>query len=299
MRLGETIYQLRTEKGMSQGDLAEALSVSRQSVSKWETDGATPDLEKLIKLSELFGISLDTLVKGSETAPDANPTAQLQPEPQVIYVERTENATPPRKIAGFALFGLAILVILLCSILGGLLAGLLFSLPFWVCGCICFLFKKRVALWCSWSLFFLADTFLHFATGSASGSFLGVLRGVLQGYLNNHVTLWVSLTALLVLLVLVVCTIRSYRDKVLEPSKQVTRRMILLVLGLALLYVVPYGISMILQPYAVDGQSIYLITRIIQVMGIVQQWCRIPLFCRLVIDLLALRRWRKRKEKEC
>ena len=214
-------------------------------------------------------------------------------------MERTENATPPRKIAGFALFGLAILVILLCSILGGLLAGLLFSLPFWVCGCICFLFKKRVALWCSWSLFFLADTFLHFATGSASGSFLGVLRGVLQGYLNNHVTLWVSLAALLVLLVLVVCTIRSYRDKVLEPSKQVTRRMILLVLGLALLYVVPYGISMVMQPYAVDGQSIYLITRIIQVMGIVQQWCRIPLFCRLVIDLLALRRWRKRKEKEC
>lgn len=297
MRLGETIYRLRTEKGMSQGDLAEALSVSRQSVSKWETDGATPDLEKLIKLSELFGISLDTLVKGSEPIPQAEPTHQ--PEPQVIYVEREEKNTPPRKIAGFALFGLAILVILLCSILGGLLAGLLFSLPFWVCGCICFLFKKRVALWCSWSLFILADTFLHFATGSASGSFLGVLRGVLQGYLNNHVTLWVSLAALLVLLVLVVCTIRSYRDKVLESSKQVIRRMILLVLGLALLYVVPYGISMILQPYAMDGQSIYLITRIIQVMVIVQQWCRIPLFCRLVIDLLALRRWRIRKEKEC
>ena len=297
MCLGETIYRLRTEKGMSQGDLAEALSVSRQSVSKWETDGATPDLEKLIKLSELFGISLDTLVKGSEPIPQAEPTHQ--PEPQVIYVERTGNATPPRKVAGYALFGLAILVVLLCTILGGMLAGVLFSLPFWVCGSICFLFKKRVALWCGWSLFFLADTILHFATGSASGSFLGVLRGVLQGYLNNHVTLWVSLAALLVLLVLVVCTIRSYRDKVLEPSKQVTRRMILLVLGLALLYVVPYGISMVMQPYAVDGQSIYLITRIIQVMGIVQQWCRIPLFCRLIIDVLALRRWRIRKEKEC
>ena len=97
MRLGETIYRLRTEKGMSQGELAEALSVSRQSVSKWETDGATPDLEKLIKLSELFGISLDTLVKGSETAPDANPTAQPQPEPQVIYVEREEKTRRPEK----------------------------------------------------------------------------------------------------------------------------------------------------------------------------------------------------------
>ena len=299
MHLREQIYRLRTARGLSQEGLAERLGVSRQSVSKWETDGATPDLEKLIKLSELFGISLDTLVKGSETIPDANPTVQPQPEPQIIYVEREEKATPPRKIAGFALFGLAILVVLLCTILGGMLAGVLFSLPFWVCGSICFLFKKRVGLWCSWSVFFLVDTFLHFATGSASGSFLGVLRGILQGYLNNHVTLWVSLAALLVLLVLVICTIRSYRDKVLAPSRQVTRRMILLVLGLALLYVIPYGISMVLQPYAVDGQSIYLITRIIQVMGIVQQWCRIPLFCRLVVDLLALRRWRNRNEKEC
>ena len=299
MRLGERIYRLRTEKGMSQGELAEALSVSRQSVSKWETDGATPDLEKLIKLSELFGISLDTLVKGSEPAEEAAPVPPPEPEPRVIYVERAEPAIPRRKIVGYALFGLAIMVVLLCTILGGMLAGVLFSLPFWVCGSICFLFKKRVGLWCSWSVFFMVDTYLHFATGSASGSFLGVLRGVLQGYLNNHVTLWVSLAALFVLLVLVVCTICSYRDKVLEPSRQVTRRMILLVLGLALLYVVPYGISMVMQPYAVDGQSIYLITRIIQVMGIVQQWCRIPLFCRLVIDLLALRRWRKKKEKEC
>ena len=299
MRLGETIYRLRTEKGMSQGELAEALSVSRQSVSKWETDGATPDLEKLIKLSELFGISLDTLVKGREPATEAAPVPPPEPEPRVIYVERAEPVIPRRKIAGYALFGLAILVVLLCTILGGMLAGVLFSLPFWVCGSICFLFKKRVGLWCSWSVFFMVDVFLHFATGSASGSFLGVLRGVLQGYLNNHVTLWVSLAALLMLLALVICTIRSYRDKVLEPSRQVTRRMILLVLGLALLYVVPYGISMVLQPYAVDGQSIYLITRVIQVMGIVQQWFRIPLFCRLVIDLLALRRWQKNKEKEC
>ena len=299
MSLGENIYKLRTGKKLSQEDFASAMEVSRQSVSKWETDGATPDLEKLIKLSELFDISLDTLVKGREPATEAAPVPPPEPEPRVIYVERAEPVIPRRKIAGYALFGLAILVVLLCTILGGMLAGVLFSLPFWVCGSLCFLFKKRIGLWCSWSVFFMVDVFLHFATGSASGSFLGVLRGVLQGYLNNHVTLWVSLAALLMLLALVICTIRSYRDKVLEPSRQVTRRMILLVLGLALLYVVPYGISMVLQPYAVDGQSIYLITRVIQVMGIVQQWFRIPLFCRLVIDLLALRRWQKNKEKEC
>ena len=46
MRLSEQIYRLRTERGLSQEDLANALDVSRQSVSKWETGSATPDREK-------------------------------------------------------------------------------------------------------------------------------------------------------------------------------------------------------------------------------------------------------------
>ena len=64
MQFGENIYQYRTERGMSQGALAEALEVSRQSVSKWENNSATPDLDKLIKMSKLFDISLDELVFG-------------------------------------------------------------------------------------------------------------------------------------------------------------------------------------------------------------------------------------------
>ena len=64
MSLGERIYKLRTEKEMSQGDLADALEVSRQSISKWETNGSVPELDKLVKLSELFGVSLDELITG-------------------------------------------------------------------------------------------------------------------------------------------------------------------------------------------------------------------------------------------
>ena len=70
MTLGERIYKLRTEKEMSQGDLADALEVSRQSISKWETNGSVPELDKLIKLSEIFGVSLDELIldkKNQET----------------------------------------------------------------------------------------------------------------------------------------------------------------------------------------------------------------------------------------
>ncbi len=47
MNLGETIYRLRTGKNLSQGDLAEMLEVSRQSISKWENNSAVPDLGDL------------------------------------------------------------------------------------------------------------------------------------------------------------------------------------------------------------------------------------------------------------
>lgn len=50
MTLGENIARLRTQKDWSQGDLADALGISRQSISKWETDTSIPELEKLIKL---------------------------------------------------------------------------------------------------------------------------------------------------------------------------------------------------------------------------------------------------------
>ena len=64
MNFGENIFTQRTRCNLSQGDLANALEVSRQSVSKWENNSAVPELDKLVKMSALFGISLDELVFG-------------------------------------------------------------------------------------------------------------------------------------------------------------------------------------------------------------------------------------------
>ena len=64
MQIGENIYKLRTERGLSQGALADVLEVSRQSVSKWENDTSVPELDKLIKMSKLFGVTIDELVYG-------------------------------------------------------------------------------------------------------------------------------------------------------------------------------------------------------------------------------------------
>lgn len=63
MTLGEKIYRLRSEKGLSQEAFGDMLGVSRQSVSKWETDQSQPELEKIVAISDMFGISTDYLLK--------------------------------------------------------------------------------------------------------------------------------------------------------------------------------------------------------------------------------------------
>ena len=67
--LGEHIYQRRMASNMSQTDLANALNVSRQSVSKWENNMAVPDLDKLVNMSHLFDVTIDELVHGAPPPP--------------------------------------------------------------------------------------------------------------------------------------------------------------------------------------------------------------------------------------
>ncbi len=72
--LADRIQQLRRERGFSQEQLAEKLHVSRQAVSKWESAQAQPDLDKIIALSELFHVTTDYLLKGSQgTLPETGP----------------------------------------------------------------------------------------------------------------------------------------------------------------------------------------------------------------------------------
>lgn len=63
MTLGEKLYELRKKHGLSQEQLAEALNVSRQSISKWEGNVTYPESEKLVALSDYFQVSLDYLMK--------------------------------------------------------------------------------------------------------------------------------------------------------------------------------------------------------------------------------------------
>ena len=88
--LGERLYELRTKHEMSQGDLAEKLDVSRQTISKWENNISIPELDKIVSLSGIFGVSVDYLVKGEEEAPTAEIIG-------TAYEEVTETV-PPKMI---------------------------------------------------------------------------------------------------------------------------------------------------------------------------------------------------------
>lgn len=64
MSIADRIQTLRKSKGISQEELADKIGVSRQAVSKWESGQSAPDIEKIILLSEFFGVTTDFLLKG-------------------------------------------------------------------------------------------------------------------------------------------------------------------------------------------------------------------------------------------
>lgn len=73
MSLGERITKLRKEQNISQGQLAEAMEVSRQAVSKWENDLSTPDPAKMIRLADVLDTDLEYLTSGRIVVPSRLP----------------------------------------------------------------------------------------------------------------------------------------------------------------------------------------------------------------------------------
>lgn len=146
MSIGNNIYKLRTAKNLSQGELADILDVSRQSVSKWETDAAVPDLDKLMKLCDVFDVSLDNLT-GRETPPSA-----------LIEVDKPELKTSSaQKIIGYILFAFSLVLGLIAIIFGHNEGDYLILVPIalssLVCGLLCLFAGRKAFYWCLWTVF--------------------------------------------------------------------------------------------------------------------------------------------------
>lgn len=85
MKLCDKIIYLRKQQGWSQEELAEHLGVSRQSVSKWESGASTPELDRVVQLCTLFGLTADALIRddldldgAAESSPDGKPMLSMQ-----------------------------------------------------------------------------------------------------------------------------------------------------------------------------------------------------------------------------
>lgn len=120
MDFNNRLYQLRKQKGLSQEELANRLNVSRQTVSKWEVGDSTPDMEKLIAISDLFDVSLDKLVMGKEDEPQAPTTTKSELvtvlNEKVLTSKNKKKAKTILKIVGI-IFGAILLIDVLSMII--------------------------------------------------------------------------------------------------------------------------------------------------------------------------------------
>ena len=144
MTIGNKIYELRSGARLSQEELAEKLGVSRQSVSKWETDAAQPEFDKLIKICDLFGISLDEFAGRAKITPKAPPV----------------HPNPANRVIGYILMAAAIAAGILVAIFPYELDFFILAIPsVLACSLICIFKKEKTLYWCLWTLPTLFSSF--------------------------------------------------------------------------------------------------------------------------------------------
>ncbi len=120
MKFNEKLIKMRKEKGLSQEALGEKLDVARQTISKWELGETTPEMDKLVKLSELFEISLDELIKDDSEISVAEDT------------NNNLNNTNSQKLAGIVIIilkviGVLIVIGIVLAIIGAICFGTMTS----------------------------------------------------------------------------------------------------------------------------------------------------------------------------
>ncbi len=283
MSLGTHISRLRAENHLSQGDLAEALDVSRQSVSKWETDASVPDLDKLVKLAQLFGVTLDQLVNGD---PPETPAAEPPAPPHGDIPQSFEHPAVPHRLAGIILLCMAFLVVLVLTMLGGLLEGLVLAAPFILCGVICLTTHRRTGLWCAWAIYLSVELYLRWATGLTWSL---TLRTLVFTPEENYTRLAIAWGQLLVMLLMLFLTVRSFRKVRLDLHKR--KHLILTVGGwivLAVLYTLKnMGYALLYQSGLLNfGLGVRLLLRGVDILFL-------PLFAAVLTATFCLLRSRK------
>mgnify|MGYP002509941740 FL=1 len=110
MDFSEKLLTLRKARDLTQEELAEKLNVSRQSVSKWESGQAVPELDKIVALSTVFDVTTDYLLKSSEIDDLSVKTEMLEKQQEQMLMREQRQ----RKIRECVLYGIVIYLIFFC-----------------------------------------------------------------------------------------------------------------------------------------------------------------------------------------
>ena len=98
MILADKITELRKKRGWSQEELAEKVDVTRQSVSKWESAQSTPDLDKILKLAEIFEVTTDELLKAEQRFEEEKPPEKNEKNEKKKICEKITHNAEERKV---------------------------------------------------------------------------------------------------------------------------------------------------------------------------------------------------------
>lgn len=132
MEFSNRLYQLRKQKGMSQEELASRLNVSRQTVSKWEVGDSTPDMEKLVAISDLFEVSLDQLVMGKETVKEKSGEKPTLDKSEFLNVMNEKVLTEENKKKtkrGLKVAGIILLLMVFIDMISMIVYFILYGVP--------------------------------------------------------------------------------------------------------------------------------------------------------------------------
>ena len=208
--IGERIYDLRNRNNMSQGNLADKLDVSRQTISKWENNMCLPEAEKLLQLSEIFGVSVDYILKGRTIT---------EPEPVYIYVKDPDsennskyNEKLIRKYAGVAVAIICGLLTLIFTLDSSIF--ILLTAPLTILGILMATNIKHPWLIASWIIYIASVVASPFFTAISPLTIFYPVTYT-KGYEIHFLwgwSIWIALA------ILILCTVKAKRGYIFRSK---------------------------------------------------------------------------------
>ncbi len=113
MNLGERLFELRKTKSLTQDEVAEKLNVTRQTVSKWETNQSTPDFDKIVPICELFEIGVEELLTGKKEEKQEKNEEQEEKKEKVLTKQEAKEKSAKVVSGSVFIYILAVALIMI------------------------------------------------------------------------------------------------------------------------------------------------------------------------------------------